>query len=39
MHFLSSINHAKRAFVVANDLESEAIREPQRFFISFFLKK
>jgi len=27
------------SFVVANALESEAIREPQRFFASFFLKK
>jgi len=25
--------------VVVNDLESEAIQEPRRFFVSFFLKK
>ena len=25
--------------VVGNDLESKAIREPQRFFVSFFQKK
>jgi len=30
------INHAKRAIVVANALESKAIREPQRFFCFVF---
>jgi hypothetical protein len=36
---LFPFNHATRASVVVNALESNAIREPRRFFVSFFLKK
>ena len=32
-------NHTECVLVVVNALESEAIREPRRFFASFFLKK